>query len=55
MYFQSSYYGTAFIFMNLFNVFEPLNRLLQGRDLDILAAVNHLKRVANNITLLRID
>lgn len=55
-YFQSSrFILTAFIFKHLFYVLEPLSKLLQTRDLDILAAVNFLKKAEKNIIKMRTD
>jgi len=56
MYFQSSrFIVTAFMFKHLFDILGPLSKLFQGRDLDILAAVNYLKKAENNITMMRND
>lgn len=40
-YFQSSYLIiSAFIFKSVFDIFEPLSKVLHARDLDILAAMS---------------
>lgn len=55
-YFQSStFILTAFIFKRLFVILEPLSTILQGQDLDILAAVNYLKKAEHNISIIRND
>lgn len=52
IYFQSSrFILTAFMFKHLFDILGPLSKLFQGRDLDILAAVNYLKKAENNISM----
>jgi len=45
-YFQSSrFILTAFIFKHIFEVMEPLSKILQSRDLDLLTTVDYLKKV----------
>lgn len=40
-YFQSSrFIITAYTFKSIFDIVEPLNKVLQARDLDILAAIS---------------
>lgn len=41
---SSRFILTAFIFKHIFVVIGPLNKILQSRDLDVLAAVNYLKK-----------
>jgi len=55
-YFQSSrFILTAFIFKHIFEVMEPLSKILQSRDLDLLTAVDYLKKVEQKITMMRTD
>jgi len=44
-YFQSSrFIIPAFIFKSIFDIVEPLNKVLQSHDLDILAAMSLLTK-----------
>lgn len=55
-YFQSSnFILMAFIFKHIFDIIEPLNRMLQLRDLDLLAVMSVLKNTVMRIELLRSD
>lgn len=46
---------TAFTFKTIFDVLEPLNRILQSRDIDILSTVSVINKVKNIIQLYRTD
>ncbi|XP_060855359.1 zinc finger MYM-type protein 1-like [Metopolophium dirhodum] len=46
---------TAFTFKTIFDVLEPLNRILQARDIDILSIVSVINKVKNIIQLYRTD
>jgi len=53
MYFQSSrFIVTAFMFKHLLDILWPLSKLFQGKNLDILAAINYFKIAEINITMM---
>lgn len=53
-YFQSSnFILTAFIFKQVFSIIEPLNKILQLHDLDLLAVIDILKITETRIEKLR--
>lgn len=55
-YFQSSQFLlTAFLFKRIFDILEPTSKVLQSRDLDVLTAVDFLKKMETKISLLRSD
>lgn len=55
-YFQSSrFIIPAFIFKSIFDIVEPLIKVLQARDLDILSAMSLLTKTETRIKKLRSD
>lgn len=46
---------TANIFKNIFDFIEPVSKVLQAQDIDIIMAIDMLSKAEKNIKLLRID
>jgi len=46
---------TGLIFLKIFDMTNPLNKFLQGKNIDLLGAVNYIENVLFNIKELRND
>ncbi|XP_050065236.1 zinc finger MYM-type protein 1-like isoform X2 [Aphis gossypii] len=46
---------TSLVFLKIFDITNPLNKFLQGKNIDLLGAVNYIENVSFNIKELRND